>query len=73
MTAPTQQPLICKCGKPVDEFGDHGDDSQCIYVGCDEEDCRALKNPNRDDLREVLAAMDHWWCHRYQYGCSHAC
>lgn len=74
MMKPMATPDKCKCGKDLDDWGGrtHADDTECIYVPCDDPKCLALRNPPRTELDEVLEALDHWQKHRWLHGCSHS-
>jgi hypothetical protein len=73
------QTLRCICGAPAPDYADPDDarggrfdhDGPCPYVSCDDDDCRALDDPQT--LEEWRAAAEHWREHSLYHGCSHGC
>lgn len=62
--------MECQCEKEWFKEGDH--EPTCIFVCCDQ-DCRALKEPDLNNLEQVTRAYGHWAGHSYMCGCSHGC
>jgi hypothetical protein len=45
--------------------------SEAGLVGCDKKGCQAKSKPETPE--EYKVAYEHWRCHGYLCGCSHAC
>jgi hypothetical protein len=60
-----------RCGENLGDYVGWRNHDSCPYVGCDSKDCRALAEPDLEDLEQVRAAYEHWADHGYLYGCSH--
>ena len=56
----------CKCGF-VGDYYDH----ECLFVHCDDANCRARREPRTES--EAFEALDHWKNHSLMCGCSHGC